>query len=324
MSKGIDTKSTALKKADTGIIDDQKKKWIIPLEELRLTSGAIKDFLGHKYKFKKYSIAELIEKASLSELAEIYSEYRFAGKPSIYIHYVKSLKQYTAEELEITIKNWIFKKLSNIECIDLQDPFYVIKNGKYYIYFTNLKETIFVWENTTRRREQKIIPDFPVIVIEPGKPIVQIRTNVSSSLTICRDIVRHFMPKGEMLSCCFLDAKFRDKVLKSFEKATFIGLENVDGKGGTRKMTLQAQDNVLLLEAYSIEKSKGAVENFGYLVEDKESAVQINFSFDKLVFRKYSSEKKINDIMNKIIGIAEDVELFKTRTTISNILGKTT
>ena len=311
-----------LKEKKNGLTKE-KVEWFNRLKDLKIPNSIIKEEYKTKYKLKKNTLEELVKKANIRDLAELYSEYRFAGKPSIYLHYIESFNSYSKDELILQINGRILKKLKSIDYLDIPTPHVVEKYGKIYVFFTNLKETAIVWDSENRINEERIIPDFPVMVLQANNPIVQIRTSITSSLSICREIIEYYLSDPKDYSCCFEDAEFRTKVLAKFKRATSIGLVKQEQRGTAQRVQLADPYNVLDTAEYYDQKNKGAVENFVYLVDDEGNiAVQINFNNDKLIFRKYTSEKKINEIMDVILGIANESGLFKNRTSLYKFLGK--
>ena len=305
-------------------LTNEKIEWFNKLNQIEIPKTVISEEFKNKFGLKKSTLEELVKKANLKQLEEIYKEYRFAGKTSITLLYIESFKSYTKDELLSQINGRILAKLKAAEYIEIPSNFVEMNYEQIYVTFNNFKERILVYDTKNKITEERNIPDYPVIVFQESNPIVQIRSNINSSILLWKKILERYLPKHEDFSCNFDNPKFREKVLKKFKRATSIGLEKSIQEGTAQKVQISDPKDVLRSKDYKWQKEHGAVEKYVYLIDydGKKIAVQINFDKNKLIFKKYSSEKMINEVLECIMGIANESRLYENRIRLPKFLNQ--
>ena len=306
-------------------LSEKKLLWYWKLSPLNIPKTIIEEDYQDLLRLSNATLVDLIKKAKNDLLEEIYFEYRFAGKKTISLYYIDAFRTYTKSEFIVQIKNHFIKQLAKEHNIEIPESPILEKEDIVYFSFNNFSESQIVLNRETNMKEERTVPDYPVIVFQENNPFVQVRTSVKSSLRLSEKLLCKYLVKDDDdFSCNFNNDNFKEKILEKFTRATSMGLEKKIQKGTAQKVQLSDPYNVLGTQDYKDQKALGASEKYVYLIEEGERnfAVQINFKDNKLVFRKYTSEKMINEIIDNILGIAHESGLYKHRRALPDFFGK--
>ena len=302
-------------------ITSEKKFYYNELKRMRIPSTFIEEEYKKDFRLKKDTLEELVAKANLEQIKEIYDEVRFAGKVSINLLYMEGFIDYTISDFKQIAQNYILNFLKKEEGLQINKPHFLMFDSKLYVFFDNFRAKTTIYNKATRTYSEGIKPDFPVIVFSEKSPIVQIRSSRKSSINLCRKLLLHYTKTYSSMKCSFDNPNFREGILNMFDKATTVGLLNPKSTRTTQNVQLSDTDGVLHKDIYLDHKKAGAVEKYVYVKgKNRKHAVHINFEKDKFIFKKFTSEGIINEIFEIILGVANQVDLFKARIHVPSFL----